>query len=64
MLKTFFVIVVIVHALIHLMGFVKAFQFADMPQLAGNITRPAGGAWLAATLLFVLGMALLAAGKT
>jgi hypothetical protein len=31
MLKTFFVIGVAIHAVIHLMGFVKAFHLADMP---------------------------------
>jgi hypothetical protein len=49
LLAVFFVL----HGSIHLMGFAKAFGFADLPQLAQPITRAAGMLWLAAAALFV-----------
>ncbi len=42
-----------VHALIHLMGFAKAFGYAALPQLAIPISRPMGALWLLATLLLL-----------
>lgn len=45
--------ILIVHGLIHLLGFVKAFGLADVSQLTQNISKPAGVSWLIATLLFV-----------
>jgi hypothetical protein len=46
-------LVILVHGLIHIMGFVKAFDLAEINQLTREISRPMGIAWLAATLLFV-----------
>ncbi len=46
-----FVVLVGIHGLIHLMGFVKAFGLAELPQLTQPISRPMGVAWLAAMLL-------------
>jgi hypothetical protein len=46
----------VLHGLIHFMGFAKAFGLADLPQLAQPISRTLGLAWLAA------GLALLATG--
>lgn len=45
--------VLTVHALIHLMGFAKAFGYAALPQLAIPISRPMGLLWLLATLLLL-----------
>jgi hypothetical protein len=44
---------VLVHALIHLMGFAKAFGYAALPQLVIPISRPMGLMWLLATLLLL-----------
>lgn len=41
------------HALIHLMGFAKAFGYAALPQLVIPISRPVGLLWLLATLLLL-----------
>lgn len=38
------------HGLIHLMGFAKAFGFAELPQLTQPISRAVGLAWLGAAL--------------
>jgi len=41
----------VIHGLIHLFGFAKAFGLADMPQLVEPISHPVGLWWLAAALL-------------
>lgn len=46
-----FLFVMVVHGLIHLLGFAKAFGLAQLPQLTQPISRPGGVAWLAAGLL-------------
>ncbi len=45
--------IILVHGLIHLMGFVKAFNLAQLSQLTKEISRPMGIAWLVAFLLFL-----------
>src|SRR5229473_2026019 len=40
-----------VHGLIHLMGFAKAFGYADLPQLTQPISRAWGVVWLVAACL-------------
>jgi len=45
--------VLVVHGLIHLMGFAKAFGYAALPQLTIPIARPVGLLWLLATLLLL-----------
>lgn len=53
LMKTLFLIILIIHALIHLMGFVKAFELAQVSQLTQNISRLNGVLWLLAALLFI-----------
>ena len=48
------VLLIILHGLIHLMGFAKAFQFGEMAQFAKEISRPMGILWLLAALLFIV----------
>ncbi len=43
--------VLVVHGLIHLMGFAKAFGYAELPQLTQPISRAWGAAWLVAAIL-------------
>ena len=53
-----------VHALLHLLGFLKAFGLARLPQLAQPISRPMGVLWLvAAALLLGAAAALVAAPR-
>jgi hypothetical protein len=54
MIKFFIAFLMIVHGLIHLMGFAKAVQYAEMKQLTIAISKPVGLFWLMATLLFVI----------
>jgi len=53
-LKILFVAIVAVHGLIHLMGFAKAFKYADLEQLTQPISKPFGLLWLTSTGLFLL----------
>lgn len=53
MLKLLFALFVVLHGLIHILGFVKAFQLAEVSQLTQSIAKPAGLLWLAAAMLFV-----------
>ena len=46
-------IFLLVHGLIHLLGFVKAFRFAELPQLTQPISPFLGVLWLIALLLFL-----------
>ena len=53
MIKIIFASVLIIHALIHLMGFLKAFQIAEINQLTQTIHKPIGLLWLISALLFI-----------
>lgn len=64
MLRVVFAVVLVVHGLIHLMGFAKAFGFADMPQLAIPISRPLGVVWLAAAVLVLAAAGAYAGGAS
>ncbi|MCK0159551.1 DUF6544 family protein [Allomuricauda sp. F6463D] len=54
-MKFVFTFMLVIHALIHLMGFVKAFQLAPIHQLSQDISKPVGVLWLLTFLLFVFG---------
>jgi hypothetical protein len=53
MLKYVFAFIVIMHGLIHLMGFGKAFGYGNIPQLSKHISKPIGSLWLFTAILFV-----------
>lgn len=53
-MRTAFLILVFLHALIHLLGFVKGFGLREVKELTLPISRPMGLLWLVATLLFIL----------
>jgi hypothetical protein len=53
------IFVIAVHGLIHLMGFAKGFQYAEMKQLTIPISKPVGALWLLAALLFMVSAILL-----
>jgi len=54
MAKSIFSIIILIHGLIHLLGFFKAFGIGDVTQLTNQISRPAGVIWLIATILFLM----------
>ncbi len=49
----------VLHGLIHLFGFAKAFGLADMPLLERSISQPVGLLWLSAAMLSVVAAAAL-----
>jgi hypothetical protein len=53
MLQTVFSVVLVIHGLIHLMGFAKAYGHAELPQLTQPISRSQGMLWLLAALLLL-----------
>ncbi|MBK7867091.1 MAG: hypothetical protein IPJ75_08940 [Ignavibacteriales bacterium] len=54
MLKYLLTAILIIHGLIHLMGFMKAFGFSEVPQITEQIGKLQGVLWLSVTILFVL----------
>lgn len=52
-MKIAFLIVVLLHGLIHLLGFVKGFELKEVQELTLPISKPLGVVWLAATILFL-----------
>jgi hypothetical protein len=58
MLHYLFTFILLVHGLIHLMGFAKAFHLAEFNQLTQPISRAAGVFWLLAAVLFLLATVL------
>ena len=61
--KLAFIVLLLGHGLIHLLGFLKAFDLAQVNQLTLAINRPVGFLWLLAALLFVVTAAALALKK-
>lgn len=57
-MTTAFVLFLVVHGLIHLLGFAKAFGYAQLPALTAPISRIVGVGWLAAAVLFIAAAAL------
>ncbi len=53
-----FTFLVLIHGLIHIMGFAKAFRLADIYQLSQNISKPIGMFWLLVSVLFILSTVL------
>ncbi|MBL0133464.1 MAG: hypothetical protein IPP79_05340 [Chitinophagaceae bacterium] len=59
MLKIVLAVFILLHAMIHLMGFAKAFQFAELKQLTLPISKSMGLIWLITTLVFLMAIVLL-----
>lgn len=53
MLRFLFAAILLFHGLIHLMGFAKAFKFAEMSQLTLPVSRTAGTIWFLTAVLFL-----------
>lgn len=54
MIRYWLALVFIIHGMIHLIGFVKAFDYARLSAFTTYISRAAGLAWLLVTLLFLV----------
>lgn len=53
-MKFAFMIVLIIHGLIHLIGFAKAFNLIEIKQWPHDISKPIGLLWLLAAILFFI----------
>jgi len=53
MTRIIFIIIIGLHGLIHLMGFVKAFNFVEIKELTLPISKPLGLIWFSTFLLFI-----------
>lgn len=53
-------VLILIHGLIHVLGFVKAFELSEVKQLTQTISKPFGVIWLLAFILFVLAAILFA----
>lgn len=54
MTKTIFSIILLIHGLIHFLGFLKAFEIGNVTQLTVGISRPSGIIWLIVAALFLI----------
>ncbi len=52
-MRAAFIAIMVIHGLIHLTGFVKAFRLAPVKQLSQEIPEPEGILWLVAAILFL-----------
>jgi hypothetical protein len=58
MIKYLFAAIILIHGLIHFMGFAKAFGYGNITQLSKNISKPSGLFWLLTALLFTAAVVL------
>lgn len=54
MMKYIVAVIVFLHALIHILGFVKGFVLQEVKELTLSISKPMGLGWLAAVILFLI----------
>lgn len=53
-MRVAFILVLLIHGLIHLLGFAEAFGIYDFKEITDDITKPLGILWLLGALLFIL----------
>jgi hypothetical protein len=58
-MKVIFMIILLIHGLIHLLGFLKAFLLAELNEITNHVSKPMGLLWLLAALILVLAGALM-----
>lgn len=58
MIRILFLIIVLAHGLIHLIGFAKAFNYGNITQITKEISKPSGILWLL-TAFLLIGAAIL-----
>ena len=57
-------LIIVVHGLIHVMGFAKAFKYAELSQLTQEISKSAGLLWLLCAIAFIAAGVLFAAKQS
>lgn len=58
MIKHLFSFIILVHGLIHIMGFAKAFEYGNISQLTKHISKPIGFLWFFTAFVFVVATVL------
>ena len=53
-----FTFILLIHGLIHLIGVIKAFSLADLPDINLSVSKPMGILWLIVTILFIVSSGL------
>ena len=59
MLRYVFIVIMLIHGLIHFMGFAKAFNYGNITQLTKDISKTAGVLWLVTACIFIAAVVLL-----
>ncbi|MBL0342793.1 MAG: hypothetical protein IPP71_19025 [Bacteroidetes bacterium] len=54
MIRYIVAILLFVHGMIHILGFAKAYNIGEIPQLSKHISKPMGIVWLLVVVLFVI----------
>ncbi|MDR3610518.1 MAG: hypothetical protein P4L27_08155 [Ignavibacteriaceae bacterium] len=54
MLKIILLLIFVIHGMIHLLGFIKAYKITEVDQLTKEISKPMGLFWLLAAVLFTI----------
>ena len=63
-MKTAFLITLLLHGIIHMLGFVKSYHLAEVPQLPLNIPKSLGNLWLFSSILLLAVFILMIFNKT
>jgi len=58
-MKIFLIVIIVIHGLIHLMGFAKAYNLAELSQLTKPISHVSGIMWLVSAMLFLAALTML-----
>ena len=53
-MRTVFIVIIVIHGVIHLFGFLKAFDLSELNAISQPITRLMGMLWLVAFALFAI----------
>ncbi len=53
-MRILFILIILFHGLIHILGFIKAFAIADIKELSQYVSKSSGIFWLIAFLFFIL----------
>jgi hypothetical protein len=62
-MKILLSIILLLHGLLHFIGFAKAYKLASLPQLELSVSRSLGTLWLIAGIIFVVALALFTLDK-
>jgi hypothetical protein len=62
-MKTAFLIILLIHGFIHILGFVKSYHLAEVPQISLEIPRSLGNVWLFCAILFLTVLILMVFDK-